>query len=60
MVDRKVEDGDGEEIRNNAPLSNFHQLENIDFENFTMNNEYLIINSYSIIGFHWTSTTLFI
>jgi hypothetical protein len=33
---------------------------NIYFENFTMNNEYLMIKSYSITGYHWSLTTLFI
>ncbi len=36
-----------------------YQLENIYFENFTMNNENLIIKTYSITGYHWSSTIFF-
>jgi hypothetical protein len=30
------------------------------FGNLTMNSEYLIIKSYSVIGHNWSSTSLFI
>ncbi len=33
---------------------------NIYFENFTVNNEYLINTSYIISGYHWSSITFFI